>query len=146
MDGKDDLLLAVKDARRDLEDGTSYRAADMLDVLEGLAPFLDRQALVKMKCSSCDNYAKASFPLPGDFNVVDNHEYCHAKSLPISHLSLFKIAECSSYKKDCSEELLRQVQSLLDEDLVPAFAERKLYDRNRFTSCKVAFRLTEVAG
>jgi len=146
MDGKDELLLAVKDARRDLEEGTNYRAADMLDVLEGIAPFLDRQALVKMKCSSCDNYAKASFSISNDLLIVDQHEYCHAKDLPISHLSIFKIAGCPNHKVDDSAELLRQVQSLVDEDLAPAFAERKLYDRNRFTSCNVVFRVTQDTG
>jgi len=141
-----ELLLAVRDARRELQDGAKYRAEDMLDILEGLAGFLDREALVKMKCKTCDHYSRSSFSVPGDFTVVDPSEYCHARKISLPHLKIFRIAGCKEYSKDAQRELEDLAAAVLEEDLRPAFEERKLYDRQQFTSRTAEFRMGQDCG
>jgi hypothetical protein len=146
MDSKNELLLAVKEARRNLEDGSYFRAAEMLGVLEGIAPFLDQETVIKMKCMGCDNFAHSSFPLSKDFWLVDNNEYCYAKRLSMKHLSILKIAGCMEYSNSVQAMLVNLANSILEEDLKPAFAERKLYNRNLFASYGVEFKVHQNPG
>ena len=50
MDSKNELLMAVREAKKYLREGTDIRVTDVLAVFESIAPFLDKQAIVKMKC------------------------------------------------------------------------------------------------
>ena len=94
-----------------------------------------------MKCKSCDNYASASFPLSKDFWVVDDSEYCHAKDASLKNLTAIKLAGCPQYSCKAQEDLMNLGTAIMEEDLRPAFQERKLYDRSKFASYSVAFRL-----
>lgn len=141
MENKNELLLAVREARKNLKDDVDFRAADMLAVFEGIAPFLDRETVLNMKCKGCDSYSCSYFPLSNDFWVVENQDYCHAKNLPLKHLSVLKMAGCTDYSKNAQKGLYDLVNSVLEEDLRPAFVERRLYDRNLFASYSVAFRV-----
>lgn len=146
MENKNELLFAVREARRNLKDDVDFRAADMLAVLEGIAPFLDRETISDMKCKGCDSYSCSYFPLSNDFWVVENQDYCHAKNLPLKHLSVLKMAGCTDYSVDAQKGLCDLVNSVLEEDLRPAFVERRLYDRNLFASYSVAFRVQRDNG
>jgi hypothetical protein len=146
MENKNEILLAIKEARRDLKEGISFRAEEMLSLVEGMAPFLDKQAIIKMKCMRCDNYAASFFPLEGDFYAVDKHEYCHAKKISLQNLSRLKIGSCMEYSDCWRKELDNLANSLVKEDLEPAFAQRKLYDRTNFASYKVNFEIHQDAG
>ncbi len=146
MDNKNELLFAVREARKNLRDTEDFRVADALAVFEGIAPFLDKETIMKMKCRGCDNYALASFPLSHDFLAVDKSEYCHAKDASLKNLSALKLAGCPEYSRSAQEELFALANTILEEDLRPAFAERKLYDRSKFASYRVAFRLEKSNG
>ena len=146
MENKNELLFAVRDARRNLKDDVDFRAADMLAVFEGIAPFLDRETILDMKCKGCDSYSCSYFPLSNDFWAVENQDYCHAKNLPLKHLSVLKMAGCTDYSQDAQRELSDLVNCVLEEDLRPAFVERRLYDRNLFASYSVAFRVQKDNG
>jgi hypothetical protein len=145
-----ELLLAVRDARRELQEGDKpkpkYRTEDMLDILEGLATFLDRDALVKLKCSTCDHYSRSSFSVPGDFTTVDQTEYCHARKISLPHLKILRIAGCKDYSKEAQRDLVDLATAVLEEDLRPSFEERKLYDRQQFTSHTAEFRMNVDCG
>ncbi len=71
MDNKNEILIAVREARRILGDCADFRVAEVLAILEGIAPFLDREVVIGLKCKGCDNYASSSFPLSKDFWVVE---------------------------------------------------------------------------
>lgn len=146
MENKNELLLAVREARKNLKDDVDFRAADMLAVFEGIAPFLDRETVLDMKCKGCDSYSCSYFPLSNDFWVVENQDYCHAKNLPLKHLSVLKMAGCTDYSQEAQKGLYDLVNSVLEEDLRPAFVERRLYDRNLFASYSVAFRVQKGNG
>jgi len=146
MENKNELLLAIRDARKNLKGDVDFRAAEMLAVFEGLAPFLDWTAVLNMKCKGCDSYSCAHFLLNNDFWAVEDQDYCHAKNLPLKHLNVLKIAGCTNYSKEASKDLCDLVNSILEEDLRPAFVERKLYDRNLFASYSVAFRVQKDSG
>lgn len=146
MENKNELLFAVREARKNLRDTEDFRVADMLAVFEGIAPFLDKETIIKIKCRGCDNYAPASFPLSHDFLAVDRSEYCHAKEASLKNLSALKLAGCPQYSRSAQEELLTLASTILEEDLRPAFVERKLYDRAKFASYSVAFRLEKSNG
>ncbi len=143
---KNEILFAVREARRNLEAGADFRIADALAVLEGIAPFLDKKSVIGMKCNSCDNFANASFPLTNDYWAVDESEFCHAKKASLKNLTALKLAGCLDHSTTAQEELEAQGKSILEEDLRPAFAERKLYDRSKFASCSVSFRLLPGKG
>jgi hypothetical protein len=141
-----ELILAVREARRELQEGTKYKAEDILEMMEGLASFLDRETLIRMKCSSCDHHSLSSFSVPGDFTVVDGNEYCHARKISLPHLNVFKIAGCQEHSREAQSELADLATSVLEEDLRLAFEERKLYDRQQFTSHRAEFRIHQDAG
>lgn len=142
MENKNELLLAVKEAKKNLREGIDFRAADMLSAFEGIAPFLDRETVMNMKCRGCDSYAKSFFPLSNDFYAVESQEYCHCKKLSHKNLSILKIVACENYSQEAQNELLGTATLMLEEDLKPAFAERKLYDRNSFANYSVDFQIT----
>jgi len=146
MEDKNELLFAVKEAKKNLREGTDFRAADMLAAFEGIAPFLDRETVMNMKCRGCDSYAGSFFPLSNDFWVVEKQEYCHCKKLSLKNLSLLKISSCDNYSQKAQKELMETASSILDEDLKPAFAERRLYDRNLFANYSVDFQITADTG
>lgn len=146
MENKNELLLAIKEAKKNLREGIDFRVADMLAAFEGIAPFLDRETVMNMKCRGCDSYAESFFPLSNDFHAVETEEYCHCKKLSHKNLSLLKIVACESYSQEGQAELLKMANTVLEEDLKPAFAERKLYDRNSFANYSVDFRIKSKAG
>jgi len=141
MDNRNEILFAVREARRNLREAADFRVADALSILEGIAPFLDKEVVIGMKCKSCDNYATASFPLSRDFWAVDDSEYCHAKDASLKNLTASKLAGCPQYSGQASSDLITLGTAIMEEDLRPAFQERKLYDRSKFASYSVAFRL-----
>jgi hypothetical protein len=146
MENKNELLFAVREARKNLKDDVDFRTADMLAVFEGIAPFLDWTTVLDMKCKGCDSYSCSHFLLSNDFWTVENQNYCHAKNLPLKHLSVLKIAGCADYSEEAQRDLTDLVNSILEEDLRPAFVERRLYDRNLFASYSVAFRVKKDNG
>lgn len=123
-----------------------FRVADALTILEGIAPFLNKENIIAMKCKNCDNYAAATFPLNRDFWAVDENEYCHAKDASLKNLTASKLAGCPQYSSQASHELIALGTAIMEEDLRPAFQERKLYDRSKFASYTVAFRLQSSPG
>jgi hypothetical protein len=146
MDNRNEILFAVQEARRNLRDTADFRIEDALSILEGIAPFLDKEAIIGMKCKGCDNYAQASFPLSRDFWAVDESEYCHAKNVSLKNLIASKLACCSQYSCQASRDLAALGTAIMEEDLRPGFQERKLYDRSKFASYNVAFRLQTSPG
>jgi hypothetical protein len=123
-----------------------FRVADALEILEGIAPFLNKEAVIGMKCKGCDNYASALFPLSRDFWAVDDSEHCHAKDASLKNLTTSKLAGCSQYSCQASHDLIALGTAIMEEDLRPAFMERKLYDRSKFASYSVAFRIQSSPG
>lgn len=146
MENKNELLFAVREARKNLKDDADFRTADMLAVFEGIAPFLDRETILNMKCKGCDSYSCSYFLLSKDFWAVEDQDYCHAKNLPLKHLNALKMAGCVDYSQDDQRNLHDLVNSILEEDLRPAFVERRLYDRNLFASYSVAFLVKKDNG
>ena len=67
MDNRNEILFAVREAKRNLGEGADFRVADALAILEGIAPFLDKEVIIGMKCKSCDNYASAIIPFEPGF-------------------------------------------------------------------------------
>ncbi|VVB72913.1 Uncharacterised protein [uncultured archaeon] len=146
MDSKNEILFAAREAKKKLGSGADFRALDALDTLEGIAPFLSKEVIIDIKCKSCDNYAPASFPLSKDFWMVDKSEHCHARDASLKNLTAQKMAGCSQYSRQMQEELENVGRTILEEDLCPALSERKLYDRSKFASYNVAFRLLMAPG
>ncbi len=139
-DCQDELLFAVKAAQQSLTEGTSPNVREVLGFVEGMAPFLDRDTLIQLKCASCDNYAPSFFSGEEEFGVVEPRAYCHSKRQPLHHLNLFTIAKCLEHSREGQEELLELANSVVEEDLRPALADKKLYDRNAFASYDVDYR------
>ncbi len=146
MDNKNEILFAVREARKILGECADFRVADVLAILEGVAPFLDKDVIIGMKCKSCDNYASSSFPLSKDFWAVDNSEHCHERDVSLKNLTALKLAGCPQYSCKEKEDLMNLGQAILEEDLRPGFCERKLYDRSKFASYDVAFRILSNPG
>ncbi|MBN1235660.1 MAG: hypothetical protein JW999_06370 [Methanotrichaceae archaeon] len=146
MDNRNEILFAVREAKRNLGEAADFRVADALAILEGIAPFLNKEIIIGLKCKGCDNYASASFPLSRDFWAVDDSEYCHAKHASLKNLTASKLAGCTQYSCQASGDLINLGTAIMEEDLRPAFQERKLYDRSKFASYSVAFRLQSSPG
>ena len=142
-DSQRELLFAVKAAEQSLPEGTSPTIWEVLAFVEGMAPFLDKETLIQLKCDSCDNYARSFFSGEGEFGVVVPRAYCHAKKQPLHHLSLFTIAKCPDHSQDDQRELFELAESVVAEDLRPALANKKLYDRNAFASYDVDYRIIQ---
>lgn len=146
MENKDEILLAIRAARRDLKEGRTFRAEEMLAFLEGMANFLDKEHIIWSKCINCDSYAKSFFPLESDFYAVDKHEYCHSKKISLQNLNWQKIGSCLQYSDISQIEMETLARSIVREDLEPAFSERKLYSRAKFASYKASFNIFKDAG
>ena len=146
MENKNEILFAVREAKRNLGEAADFRVADALTIFEGIAPFLNKEVVTEIKCKSCDNYSPASFPLNRDFWAVDDNEYCHVRHASLKNLTASKLASCSHYSNQASLDLVNLGKAIMEEDLRPAFLERKLYDRTKFASYSVAFRLQPSSG
>lgn len=146
MDNKKEILFAVREARRILGEGADFRVADMLAILEGIAPFLDKEVVIELKCKGCDHYSSASFPLSNDFCMVEDSDHCHAREVSLKNLTAVKLAGCPQYSEKVQEDLANLGRAILEEDLGPAFSERRLYDRSKFASYSVAFRMLSNPG
>jgi hypothetical protein len=142
---RNELLLAIKEARKALREGADLRLTDILGILEGIAPFLDKNTVINIKCRLCDYYAQASFPLEDDFYAVENQSYCHAKKLSLKNVSLLKIMACQYFSQNARGEAAELASSLL-ADLRAAFADRKLYDKKLFASFNADVKLQEEDG
>ena len=55
MDNKNEILFAVREAKRNLGEAADFRVADALALFEGIAPFLNKEVVTAIKCKSCDN-------------------------------------------------------------------------------------------
>ncbi|UEC43298.1 MAG: hypothetical protein METHAR1v1_1260010 [Methanothrix sp.] len=137
---QDELLFAVKAAEQSLPTGFSHDVGEILGFVEGMAPFLNKETLIQIKCSRCDNFSPSFFPGEGEYGVVESRPYCHAKEQPLHHLNLFTIAKCAEYSREAQTILTEMAASLVEEDLRPALAGKKLYDRNAFASYDVDYR------
>jgi len=84
--------------------------------------------------------------LSRDYSVVEDSEYCHAKELSLKNLTAIKLAECSQYSMLDQEHLMNLGRAILEEDLKPAFVERKVYDRAKFATYSLAFRILSQPG
>ena len=146
MDNKNEILSAVREAKKHLGEGADFRISDALDTLEGIAPFLEKEVVIGLKCKRCDNYASSTFPLSGDYWAVDHNEHCHEKKNSFKNLSALKLAVCPQYSRQENEELTELAQLILDEDLKPGFSNRKLYDRSKFASYRADFRILSNPG
>lgn len=102
-DNQGELLFAVKAAQQSLPEGVSPQMGEILAFIEGMAPFLKKETLIQIKCSSCDNYAPSFFPSEDDFSVVEPRAFCHAKKQPHHHLNLFTIAKCLEHSKEAQK-------------------------------------------
>ncbi len=138
-EGKDELQFVVRAAQQGLPEGLNHRIGDILSFLEGMALFLDKETIMKMKCRECDEYASSYFPLNDEYDVVDSHEYCHVKAMPFHHLSLFTIAKCTAYSKE-RQILLERLALDLVEELRLLLADKRLYDRQLFACFPIDFQ------
>jgi hypothetical protein len=57
-----------------------------------------------------------------------------------------KLASCTQYTRKSQEDLENLGNAIIEEDLKPAFRERKLYDRILFANYNVDFRLKSGPG
>lgn len=146
MKTNDELLFFVKNAQQRLPADSDYRLADLLAFIEGMAPFLDKEIVVKMKCRNCDQYSSSFFPLEGDWGVVDHHEYCHQKRQPIHHMTLLAIAKCMEYSTEAQAVQMNLASSIVKKYLRPALADKKLYDRRDFANYAMDFDIFQKAG
>ncbi|NTV76984.1 MAG: hypothetical protein HGA68_03155, partial [Methanothrix sp.] len=53
MDKRNEIVSAVREAKKKLGEAPDFRVADALAILEGMAPFLEREVIVRIKCKSC---------------------------------------------------------------------------------------------
>jgi hypothetical protein len=141
MKTTDELLFVVKNAQKQLPAEGDGRIADLLAFLEGMAPFIDKEFIVKTKCRTCDYYSSSFFPLEKDFDVVDYHEYCHDKEQPLHRLTMLSVAKCLSYTQESQFSMMRLAMSIVDEDLRPMIGDMKLYDRRSFSQSPVEFSI-----
>ena len=137
---QEELLFAVKAAEQSLSGGVSHHMGEILGFVEGMAPFLNKETLIKIKCAICDHFSPSFFPGEGEYTVVELREYCHAKEQPLHHLNLFTIAKCAEHSREAQRRLLELAGSVVEEDLRPAFSGKKLYDRNAFASYHLEYR------
>jgi hypothetical protein len=146
MDSKNELLLSIKEMRKNLKSDTDFCVKEMMNILEGITPFLDKETITRIKCSGCDNYAASFFPLSEDYWAVENSEYCHAKKLSLKNIKLMKLASCNEFSMKAQENTDDLVNHILEEDVKPFIANKKLYDRKFFTSFPLAFRVGHKPG
>ncbi|MEM0498660.1 MAG: hypothetical protein QW781_04070 [Methanothrix sp.] len=136
----DELMFMVKGLQS--TNSSSAQIIDMLEILEGLAPFLDKTKVIELKCKNCDNYAPCFFPLEDDYEVIDTHAYCHKKGQPLHHLTFLSIAKCRDFSRKAQIELADLARRLMEE-LRSALRDRKIYDHNEFANYPIAFELSQ---
>jgi hypothetical protein len=134
MGSQDELLFVVKAALASLPQGSSHQLAEALAFLAGMAPFMNKETVLKLKCRSCDYYSPSFFPIEEDLGVVDSHEFCHLKQLALHHLSLFSAAKCLAYTQEVQQELHLLAETIVNEDLRPEMAGKRFYDRSSFAT------------
>lgn len=145
--GKDNDLISSVNAIKRCHDGREDRCiADAIIALEGIAPFLNKNTIVGIKCKKCDNYSSSSFPIAEDHCTIDNGDYCHVNRLTTDRLGTLTMAGCTQFSQKAQKDLESIACAILEEDLKPAFGDRKLYDKKRFASHKVSFRMSEAPG
>lgn len=145
-ENRDELLFAVKAAKHSIPKGINSHVGEILAFVEGMAPFLGRDIIINLKCHNCDNYAPSFFPVEGDFDIVDPHEYCHVKGQGLHHLSLFTIAKCVEHSQKAQKEMMDLAKRMVEGDLNPTMADKKLYDRNAFASYDLEFKIKPRIG
>jgi hypothetical protein len=64
----------------------------------------------------------------------------------LKNLTALKLAGCPQYSCKEKDDLMNLGRAILEEDLRPGFCERKLYDRSKFASYDVAFRILSNPG
>lgn len=136
----DELMFMVKGLQS--TNSSSAQIIDMLEILEGLAPFLDKTRVIDLKCKNCDNYAPCFFPLEDDYDVIDTHAYCHKKGQPLHHLTFLSIAKCRDFSRKAQMDLADLAKKLVEE-LRDALRGRKIYDHNEFANYPIAFELSQ---
>lgn len=136
----DELMFMVK--RLQSKNSSSAQIIDMLEILEGLAPFLDKTKVIELKCKNCDNYAPCFYPLEYDYDVIDTHAYCHRKGQPLHHLTFLSIAKCRDFSRKAQLELADLAKRLMEE-LRHALRDRKIYDHNEFANYPIALELSQ---
>lgn len=146
MEKDSELIAAINDIKICLEGHGDPAIRDAIVALEGIVPFIDKNNIVDIKCKGCDNYALSSFPSSDDLCAIDNNDYCHANRLPMDRLAILAMAGCTEFSQKAQKDLERLGSAILEEDLKPAFEDRKLYDKKRFASYKVSFRMRHAPG
>jgi len=146
MEKDNKLLTAIEDTKRCLKGHVDPCIADVLAAIGGIAPFLDKDTIIRIKCKGCDYYASSSFPILNDLCTVDSRDYCHANRLSLEILGTLKMAGCIKYSQKAQTDLECLANAILEEDLMPAFEDRKLYDKKRFASYKASFRMSQKPG
>lgn len=136
----DELMFIVRGLQS--TNNSSAQIIDMLEILEGLAPFLDKAKVIELKCKNCDSYAPCFFPLEDDYDVIDTHAYCHKKGQPLHHLTFLSIAKCRDFSRKAQMELVDLAKSLMEE-LRYTLRGRKIYDHNEFANYPIAFELSQ---
>ncbi|MGB9901412.1 hypothetical protein [Methanothrix sp.] len=136
----DELMFMVKGLQS--SNSSSAQIIDMLEILEGLAPFLDKTKVIELKCKNCDSYAPCFFPLEDDYDVIDTHAYCHKKGQPLHHLTFLSIAKCREFSRKAQVELADLAKRIMEE-LRSALRGRKIYDHNEFANYPIAFELSQ---
>jgi uncharacterized CHY-type Zn-finger protein len=136
----DELMFLVRGLQS--TNSPSAQIIDMLEILEGLAPFLDKTRVIELKCKNCDSYAPCFFPLEDDYDVIDTHAYCHRKGQPLHHLTFLSIAKCRDFSRKAQMELVDLAKRFMEE-LRYALRDRKIYDHNEFANYPIAFELSQ---
>lgn len=135
----DELMFMVRGLQN--SNSSCAQIIDMLEILEGLAPFLDKNRVIEIKCKNCDSYAPCFFPLEDDYDVIDTHAYCHKKGQPLHHLTFLSIAKCRDFSRKAQTEMA-DLANMLMEELRRALQGRKIYDHNEFANYPIAFELS----
>lgn len=135
----EELLFMIKGIQQ--RNGVSAQIIDLLEILEGLAPFLDRSTIIELKCKNCDSYAPCFFPMDDDYDVVDTHAYCHKKGKPLHHLTLLSIAKCMEFSRKAQIDMAELARSILAE-LRVMLKDKKVYDHYEFANYPLDFGLS----
>jgi hypothetical protein len=62
MDNKYEILQAIREAKKHLGEGSDFRIADVMETMEGIAPFLDKEVIIGLKCRTAIAMHEAHFP------------------------------------------------------------------------------------
>jgi hypothetical protein len=146
MEKGNELLTAVREIGKCLDGRMDQSISNALAAFEGIAHILDAKMVIESKCRGCDSYAPSSFPVSYDLEKVDNKEFCYARKQSLESVGILKLAGCRDRTIKAQEDLMHLARAIVEEDIAPAFAERKLYDEKLFANCKAAFRTSQTPG